>query len=85
MAYQVRSGPFVSLADKLALLRELLVRAEGGDPVVAVVGGEAGGLLHVAIPRQAQAATTVSVQTAMARSPNATATRRFTGVWTASS
>ena len=42
-------------------------------------------LLHLAIPRQAGTATTIAVHIAMARSSNATATRRFAGASTASS
>jgi DNA-binding CsgD family transcriptional regulator/tetratricopeptide (TPR) repeat protein len=44
MAYQVTAGRFVGRAQELARLRDLLARATGGDgePLVALVGGEAG-------------------------------------------
>ena len=42
MAYQVTAGRFVGRTQELAWLRELLARAAGGAPVVALVGGEAG-------------------------------------------
>jgi hypothetical protein len=41
--------------------------------------------LHLSIPRQAEAGTTVAAQIARASSPNATATRRFTDASTANS
>ncbi len=42
MSYQVVAGRFVGRAAELALLRGLLARASGGEPLVALVGGEAG-------------------------------------------
>jgi predicted ATPase len=42
MAYQVTTGRFVGRTNELARLRELLGRAADGEPLVAVVGGEAG-------------------------------------------
>jgi DNA-binding CsgD family transcriptional regulator len=42
MAYQVMTGRFVGRAEQLARLRELLARAAGGEPLVALIGGEAG-------------------------------------------
>jgi DNA-binding CsgD family transcriptional regulator len=42
MAYQVTTGRFVGRTQELARLGELLARAAGGEPLVAVVGGEAG-------------------------------------------
>jgi predicted ATPase len=42
MAYQVTAGRFVGRTQELARLRELLARATDGEPLVALVGGEAG-------------------------------------------
>src|SRR6266498_705964 len=42
MPYQVMSGRFVGRTEELARLRELLARAADGEPLVALVGGEAG-------------------------------------------
>jgi DNA-binding CsgD family transcriptional regulator/tetratricopeptide (TPR) repeat protein len=42
MAYQVLSGRFVGRTEELAWLGGLLARAAGGEPLVALVGGEAG-------------------------------------------
>jgi DNA-binding CsgD family transcriptional regulator/tetratricopeptide (TPR) repeat protein len=42
MAYQVLTGRFIGRTQELAQLRELLARAGGGEPLVALVGGEAG-------------------------------------------
>jgi DNA-binding CsgD family transcriptional regulator len=42
MADQAMTGRFVGRALELALLEELLVRAGDGEPLVALVGGEAG-------------------------------------------
>jgi len=41
MPQHVTSGRFVGRAEELALLGELLGRAGGGEPLVALVGGEA--------------------------------------------
>jgi DNA-binding CsgD family transcriptional regulator/tetratricopeptide (TPR) repeat protein len=42
MAYQVTAGRFVGRTTELARLRELLARATDGQPLVALIGGEAG-------------------------------------------
>ena len=42
MAYQVTTGRFVGRTQELARLRELLARAADGEPLVALIGGEAG-------------------------------------------
>jgi DNA-binding CsgD family transcriptional regulator len=42
MAYQVTAGRFIGRTQELARLRHLLARAAGGEPLVALVGGEAG-------------------------------------------
>src|SRR5499425_2277695 len=42
MAYQVTAGRFVGRTQELARLRHLLARAAAGEPLVALVGGEAG-------------------------------------------
>jgi ATP/maltotriose-dependent transcriptional regulator MalT len=42
MTYPTMTGPFIGRTADLALLGGLLTRAVGGDPVLAVVGGEAG-------------------------------------------
>ena len=42
MAYQVTTGRFVGRTNELAWLHELLARAGDGEPLVAVIGGEAG-------------------------------------------
>jgi DNA-binding NarL/FixJ family response regulator len=42
VASQVMAGRFVDRAEELALLRELLARAADGEPLVALIGGEAG-------------------------------------------
>jgi hypothetical protein len=42
MAYQVMTGRFVGRADELARLRDLLTHTAGGEPLVALVSGEAG-------------------------------------------
>src|SRR5215475_8130433 len=42
MAYQVTAGRFVGRTQELARLRDLLARAAAGEPLVALVGGEAG-------------------------------------------
>jgi predicted ATPase len=42
MVFQVTAGRFVGRTQELTRLRELLARAADGQPVVAVVGGEAG-------------------------------------------
>jgi DNA-binding CsgD family transcriptional regulator/tetratricopeptide (TPR) repeat protein len=42
MAYQVTAGRFVGRAQELARLRELLARAADGEPLLALLGGEAG-------------------------------------------
>jgi predicted ATPase len=42
MAYQVTAGRFVGRTQELAQLRDLLARAAHGEPLVALLGGEAG-------------------------------------------
>jgi len=42
MAYPFLSGPFIGRRADLALLGDLLAGAVGGDPVLVVIGGEAG-------------------------------------------
>jgi DNA-binding NtrC family response regulator len=42
MAYQVTTGRFVGRTQELARLHQLLARAADGQPLVAVLGGEAG-------------------------------------------
>src|SRR5262249_2782813 len=42
MAYQVTAGRFVGRTHELALLHDLLARAADGEPLVALIGGEAG-------------------------------------------
>ena len=42
MAYQVTTGRFVGRSQELAQLRDLLARAAHGEPLVALLGGEAG-------------------------------------------
>jgi len=42
MAYQVTAGRFVGRTQELARLRQFLARAAAGEPLVALVGGEAG-------------------------------------------
>jgi DNA-binding NarL/FixJ family response regulator len=42
MAYQVMTGRFVGRTEELARLGDLLAHAAGGEPLVALVGGEAG-------------------------------------------
>src|SRR5262245_41409225 len=42
MVYQVTAGRFVGRARELAWLHDLLARAAAGEPLVALVGGEAG-------------------------------------------
>ena len=42
MAYQVTAGHFVGRSQELARLRELLGRAADGQPLVVLIGGEAG-------------------------------------------
>src|SRR5262245_1031456 len=42
MAYQVTTGRFVGRTQELAWLRELLTQAAAGEPLVALLGGEAG-------------------------------------------
>jgi AAA ATPase domain len=42
MAYQVTVGRFVGRTQELARLRELLARAAAGEPLIALIGGEAG-------------------------------------------
>jgi predicted ATPase len=42
MAYQVTTGRFVGRTNELARLGDLLTRAAAGEPLVAVIGGEAG-------------------------------------------
>jgi DNA-binding CsgD family transcriptional regulator/tetratricopeptide (TPR) repeat protein len=42
MTYQVLTGRFIGRTEELARLRELLDRASSGEPLVALVGGEAG-------------------------------------------
>jgi predicted ATPase len=42
MSYQVTAGRFVGRTQELAQLRELLARAPAGQPLVALLGGEAG-------------------------------------------
>jgi ATP-dependent Clp protease ATP-binding subunit ClpA len=42
MAYQVTAGRFVGRTQELARLGDLLVHAAAGEPLVALVGGEAG-------------------------------------------
>ena len=42
MADQVTTGPFIGRTNELARLRQLLARAVAGEPLVALVGGEAG-------------------------------------------
>jgi hypothetical protein len=42
MPQDVMSGRFVGRGEELARLRELLARAAAGEPVAALVGGEAG-------------------------------------------
>jgi ATP/maltotriose-dependent transcriptional regulator MalT len=42
MAFQVTAGRFVGRTQELARLRELLARAADGEPLVAVLAGEAG-------------------------------------------
>jgi predicted ATPase len=42
MAYQVTTGRFVGRTTELARLRQLLARVAGGEPLLALLGGEAG-------------------------------------------
>jgi ATP-dependent Clp protease ATP-binding subunit ClpA len=42
MAYQVTTGRFVGRTQELARLGELLARAAAGQPLLALLGGEAG-------------------------------------------
>jgi predicted ATPase len=42
MAYQVMTGRFVGRAEELARLHELLARAADGEPLMALIAGEAG-------------------------------------------
>jgi AAA ATPase domain len=42
MALRVKARPFVGRTEELALLRELLARATAGEPLVVLLGGEAG-------------------------------------------
>jgi hypothetical protein len=42
MADQVTTGRFVGRTQQLARLRQLLARAVDGQPLLAVIGGEAG-------------------------------------------
>jgi predicted ATPase len=42
MAYQVTTGRFVGRTNELAWLHQLLARAATGQPLVVVLGGEAG-------------------------------------------
>ena len=42
MAYQVTAGRFVARTQELTRLRELLARAAAGEPLVALIAGEAG-------------------------------------------
>jgi tetratricopeptide (TPR) repeat protein len=42
MAYQVTTGRFVGRTQELARLRQLLARAAAGEPLLALLGGEAG-------------------------------------------
>jgi predicted ATPase len=42
MAYQVTAGRFVGRTQELAWLHQLLARAVGGQPLLALLGGEAG-------------------------------------------
>jgi ATP/maltotriose-dependent transcriptional regulator MalT len=42
MAYQVTTGQFIGRIQELARLRQLLARAADGQPLVVVLGGEAG-------------------------------------------
>ncbi len=42
MVYQVMTGRFVGRTEELARLRELLARGANGEPLVALIGGEAG-------------------------------------------
>ena len=42
MAYQVMTGHFVGRTEELARLRGLLTHTAGGEPLVALVSGEAG-------------------------------------------
>jgi predicted ATPase len=42
MSFQVTAGRFVGRTQELARLRELLARAAHGEPLVALIGGEAG-------------------------------------------
>jgi hypothetical protein len=42
MVCQITAGRFVGRAQELARLRDLLARAAMGEPLVALVGGEAG-------------------------------------------
>ncbi len=42
MAYQVMTGRFIGRIEELAWLGELLARAASGEPLVALIGGEAG-------------------------------------------
>jgi DNA-binding CsgD family transcriptional regulator len=51
MAYQVMTGRFVGRTEELALLRELLARAAGGEPGVALTRREAEVLALVAAGR----------------------------------
>jgi DNA-binding NarL/FixJ family response regulator len=51
MPYQVKTGRFIGRTEELALLRDLLGRASDGEPVIAVIGGEAGVLALVAAGR----------------------------------
>ena len=39
---QVSIGRFIGRAEELARLRDLLTRAAAGEPLVALIGGEAG-------------------------------------------
>jgi hypothetical protein len=42
MAYQVTTGQFIGRTQELARLRQLLARAADGQPLLVVLGGEAG-------------------------------------------
>jgi DNA-binding CsgD family transcriptional regulator/tetratricopeptide (TPR) repeat protein len=42
MAYRVTTGRFIGRTSELARLHQLLARAAGGEPLLALVGGEAG-------------------------------------------
>jgi hypothetical protein len=69
MADQVTTGRFVGRTDELARLRQLLARAGDGEPLVVLLGGEAGvGKTHL-VEQLAATATVGAVDLAMADLP----------------